>query len=82
MTYTIGEVAERTGFSASALRYYEDIGLVTPAARSDAGYRLYDDRVLSRLAFVARATSAAAPSAACTSWSRPSWPTPAAGPPS
>ena len=55
MTYTIGEVAERSGFSASALRYYEDIGLVTPAARSDAGYRLYDDRVLSRLAFVARA---------------------------
>lgn len=55
MTYTIGEVAERSGFSASALRYYEDIGLVTPAARSDAGYRLYDDRALSRLAFVARA---------------------------
>jgi DNA-binding transcriptional MerR regulator len=55
MTYTIGEVADRSGFSASALRYYEDIGLVTPAGRSDAGYRLYDDRALSRLAFVARA---------------------------
>jgi MerR family transcriptional regulator, copper efflux regulator len=55
MTYTIGEVAERSGFSASALRYYEDIGLVAPAARTDAGYRLYDDRALSRLAFVARA---------------------------
>ncbi|HEY7073026.1 MAG TPA: MerR family transcriptional regulator [Acidimicrobiales bacterium] len=54
-TYTIGEVAERSGFSASALRYYEDIGLVPPAGRSDAGYRLYDDITLTRLAFVARA---------------------------
>jgi MerR family transcriptional regulator, copper efflux regulator len=54
-TYTIGEVAERSGFSASALRYYEDIGLVPPAGRSEAGYRLYDDITLTRLAFVARA---------------------------
>jgi len=54
-TYTIGEVAERSGFSASALRYYEDIGLVPPAGRSEAGYRLYDDVTLNRLAFVARA---------------------------
>lgn len=54
-TYTIGEVAERSGFSASALRYYEDIGLVPPAARSESGYRLYDDVTLTRLAFVARA---------------------------
>jgi MerR family transcriptional regulator, copper efflux regulator len=54
-TYTIGEVAERSGFSASALRYYEDIGLVPPAGRSGAGYRMYDDLTLNRLAFVARA---------------------------
>jgi DNA-binding transcriptional MerR regulator len=54
-TYTIGEAAERSGFSASALRYYEDIGLVVPAARTEAGYRLYDDRGLARLAFIARA---------------------------
>jgi DNA-binding transcriptional MerR regulator len=54
-TYTIGEVAERSGFSASALRYYEDIGLVPPAGRSEAGYRLYDEVTLTRLAFVARA---------------------------
>jgi DNA-binding transcriptional MerR regulator len=52
---TIGQVAERTGFRASALRYYEDLGLVTPSARTDAGYRLYDDDALSRLAFIARA---------------------------
>ncbi|MBA3654444.1 MAG: MerR family transcriptional regulator [Actinobacteria bacterium] len=54
-TYTIGEVAERSGFTASALRYYEGIGLVTPPTRTDAGYRLYDDRSLARLSFIARA---------------------------
>ena len=54
-TYTIGETAERSGFSASALRYYEDIGLVAPATRTDAGYRLYDDDTLARLAFISRA---------------------------
>jgi MerR family transcriptional regulator, copper efflux regulator len=54
-TYTIGEAAERSGFSASALRYYEGIGLVPPSMRTDAGYRLYDDDTLARLAFIARA---------------------------
>jgi DNA-binding transcriptional MerR regulator len=54
-SYTIGQVAERSGFTATALRYYEGIGLVPPAGRSDAGYRLYDDRTLSRLAFITRA---------------------------
>ncbi|MDQ1466938.1 MAG: hypothetical protein QOH10_1353 [Actinomycetota bacterium] len=54
-TYTIGEVAERTGFSTSSLRYYEGIGLVAPATRTESGYRVYDDQTLSRLAFIARA---------------------------
>ncbi|MBA2282528.1 MAG: MerR family transcriptional regulator [Actinomycetota bacterium] len=54
-TYTIGQTAERSGFSASALRYYEGIGLVAPAERSGSGYRLYDDASLDRLAFIARA---------------------------
>jgi DNA-binding transcriptional MerR regulator len=53
--YTIGQVAERSGFSSSALRYYEDIGLLTPSERSANGYRVYDDDALDRLAFVARA---------------------------
>jgi DNA-binding transcriptional MerR regulator len=55
VTYTISEAAERSGFSASALRYYEGIGLVEPAVRTPAGYRLYDDDTLTRLGFVARA---------------------------
>ena len=54
-TYTIGEAAERSGFSASALRYYEGIGLVEPATRTGAGYRVYDDGTLRRLAFIDRA---------------------------
>src|SRR4051812_22639340 len=54
-TYTIGEIADRSGFTASALRYYEGIGLVAPASRTDAGYRIYDDRTLARLAFIDRA---------------------------
>ena len=53
-TFTIGEVAARSGFSTSALRYYEDIGLVRPASRTDGGYRVYDDATLARLAFIAR----------------------------
>src|SRR5687767_4176908 len=55
MTFTIGEIAERSGFSASALRYYERIGLVAPITRSDGGYRLYDGRTLDRLTFIDRA---------------------------
>lgn len=54
-TYTIGETAERSEFSASALRYYEGIGLVEPSTRTNAGYRLYDDATLARLAFISRA---------------------------
>ena len=54
-TYTIGEVAERSGFSASALRYYEGIGLVEPSTRTGGGCRVYDDGALARLAFISRA---------------------------
>jgi MerR family transcriptional regulator, copper efflux regulator len=53
--YRIAEVARRSGFPAATLRYYEGIGLLPQAARSDAGYRLYDQNALDRLAFIARA---------------------------
>jgi MerR family transcriptional regulator, copper efflux regulator len=55
VTYTIGETARRSGFSTSALRYYEGIGLVEPTARTTSGYRVYDNQALARLAFIARA---------------------------
>ena len=51
---TIADAAARTGFSASTLRYYEQVGLVEPA-RTAAGYRAYDERALQRLAFIGRA---------------------------
>jgi DNA-binding transcriptional MerR regulator len=54
-SFTIGQVAERSGFTPAALRYYDDKGLVTPESRSDGGYRLYGDDALERLAFIARA---------------------------
>lgn len=51
----IKDVAERSGFSAATLRYYEGIGLLPPASRSGSGYRLYSGATLERLAFIARA---------------------------
>ncbi len=51
----IKEVADASGFTAATLRYYEQIGLLPEALRTPAGYRLYDQRTLDRLAFIARA---------------------------
>lgn len=48
---TITEVARRSGFAASALRYYEAQGLIG-ASRSAGGQRRYEREVLRRLAFV------------------------------
>ena len=53
--YQIKAVADRSGFSTATLRYYEEIGLLPKAARTPAGYRLYDDQALERLAFITRA---------------------------
>jgi DNA-binding transcriptional MerR regulator len=48
----IGGVAARSGVSAKALRYYDDIGILRPAERTASGYRLYHDDALQQLAFV------------------------------
>ncbi|MDK1473799.1 MerR family transcriptional regulator [Streptomyces sp. 549] len=48
----IGEVAERTGLSLRTIRHYEDVGLVTPSARSKGGFRLYDEADIERLRVV------------------------------
>lgn len=53
--YRISELAERTGFPASTLRYYEQQGLLPDVARTSGGYRSYDERVVERLRFIARA---------------------------
>ena len=52
---TIGEVADRAGVSAAAVRYYERIGVLPAASRSGNGYRTYDERTVERLVFVNRA---------------------------
>ncbi|MEX2586872.1 MAG: MerR family transcriptional regulator [Actinomycetota bacterium] len=53
--YRISEVGERTGFTPSTLRYYEEIGLIPGPRRSPSGYRTYDDAHVELLTFVARA---------------------------
>jgi Cu(I)-responsive transcriptional regulator len=50
----IGEVSEHSGLPAKTIRYYEDIGLVAPP-RTANGYRVFGDRELHKLAFLARA---------------------------
>jgi MerR family redox-sensitive transcriptional activator SoxR len=48
---TIGELAERAGVAASALRYYEQQRLIT-ASRSEGGQRRYEREVLRRVSFI------------------------------
>jgi MerR family transcriptional regulator, redox-sensitive transcriptional activator SoxR len=48
---TVGEVARRSGFAPSALRYYERLGLIS-ATRTAGGQRRYQRHVLRRLAFI------------------------------
>ena len=50
----IGEVAERTGLSLRSIRYYEEVGLVPPSARTVGGFRLYLADDLERLEMVKR----------------------------
>ncbi len=51
----IGEASKSTGVSAKMIRYYERIGLISAAGRSEAGYRTYNDVDVHALQFVRRA---------------------------
>ena len=57
MALRIGEVAERTGIAASAIRYYEKEGLI-PAADRQGNARVYGADILDRLALIELAKSA------------------------
>jgi DNA-binding transcriptional MerR regulator len=48
----IQEVAEETGLTPRSIRYYEELGLLRPAARSEGAYRLYDASDLEQLRFI------------------------------
>ena len=50
----IGDVAERTGLSLRTIRWYEEVGLVPPSARTSGGFRLYTDADVERLELVKR----------------------------
>ena len=46
---TVKEISDLTGISVRTLHYYDEIGLLKPTKKSDAGYRLYDDKALETL---------------------------------
>lgn len=52
---TIGQLAKHSGVSRSTLRYYEEQGLLRPASRTAAGYRLYKQEASETLRFIQRA---------------------------
>ena len=53
--YSIGEAAERAGVSVKMARYYESIGLMPRAKRTEGGYRLYGENEVHQLVFIRRA---------------------------
>jgi DNA-binding transcriptional MerR regulator len=52
--HSIGAASRRTGCSVPTIRYYEDVGLLPPAARTEGNQRHYDDAAIRRLSFIRR----------------------------
>lgn len=50
----IGELAQQAGVTVRTIRYYEELGLLSPAQTSPGGFRLYTDADLRRLNFIKR----------------------------
>ena len=53
--YSIGDLSQRTGVKVPTIRYYETIGLIAPATRTDGNQRRYDADGLRRLGFIRHA---------------------------
>lgn len=51
---SIGLVARRTGATVPTIRYYEEIGLLPPASRTESGQRSFDTATVRRIAFIRR----------------------------
>jgi len=54
-TFSIGQLAKKTGVPIDTVRYYERNDLLEPASRLASGYRRYGDREVRRLRFIRRA---------------------------
>jgi Cu(I)-responsive transcriptional regulator len=54
-TVRIGKLAKELGLGAGALRYYEQLGLLSPVQRTASGYRIYGQDAARRLRFIRRA---------------------------
>jgi DNA-binding transcriptional MerR regulator len=54
MSFSVGVLGRRFGLSRTALLYYDRVGLLSPSARSRAGYRLYSEVDAKRLAAICR----------------------------
>lgn len=48
----IGEIAHQVGLATSAIRFYEEKGLIPEAARTASGYRDYDESMIDRIRFI------------------------------
>jgi len=55
--YLRGQIAKMANVNMETLRYYEELGLIVPPQRSESGYRIYSDEVLTRLTFIQNAKS-------------------------
>jgi len=51
----IGQIAKACGVRIDTLRYYEKEGLIRPSARTEAGYREYDDNAVQQMRFILKA---------------------------
>ncbi|WBU55462.1 MerR family transcriptional regulator [Paracoccus sediminicola] len=53
--FSIGEISRRTGIKVPTIRYYEEMGLIAPAGRTEGNQRRYDRDGLERLGFIRHA---------------------------
>lgn len=53
----IGQASRASGVTTKMIRYYDEIGLVRPASRTDSNYREYEPRQINELRFIKRARS-------------------------
>lgn len=53
----IGQASKASGVSTKMIRYYDEIGLVRPASRTESNYREFDEREVNELRFIRRARS-------------------------